>query len=204
MDVAPETVGCSVTTIDDDEYLTPIYSDRLALDLDLAQYRAGDGPCMAAAREHRHQRFDATEDGQRFPGFTEAARDRGVQSSISLPLTGTSQPAAINLYASSRTAFNDERPQAVASLLARCVSTLLARPDLEVSPADSRATAEEIEAAHARARLVARAEETLMSRHQLSRSAALNRLIERSRAERRSIFDIARETAEGMEIGVAP
>jgi len=196
LEVAPETVGCSVTSIDGDEYRTPIYANDLALDLDRAQYQAGDGPCMAAAREHRNQHFYAAEDGERFPGFTEAALNRGVHSSISLPLTGTPQPAAINLYGSSRTTFDDERPQAVAGLLARCVSALLARPDSDVRPADPPVSTDEVDAAQTRARLVTSAEEVLMSRHQLSRSAALNRLIGRSRAENRSIFVIAQETIE--------
>jgi hypothetical protein len=189
-------VGCSVTSIDGERYRTPIYSDSIALDLDRAQYQAGDGPCMAAAREHRPQHFDAASDRERFPGFTEAALERGVLSSISLPLLDTEQPSAINLYASSRTAFDDERPQAVAGLLARCVSALLVRPDVSADPADPPVRADDIQAAQARARLITEAEEALMSRHRLSRPQALSRLMQRSRAEYRSIFQIARETID--------
>lgn len=202
-DVAPETVGCSVTTIDDGHYRTPLYSDGLALDLDWAQYASGDGPCMAAAREHRQQNFHAESDSERFPGFTEAALERGVHSSISLPLIGTDQPSAINLYAWSRSAFDDERPQAVAGLLARCVSALLVRPDVPVRPAEAPVTADDVKAAQARARLITDAEEALMSRHGLSRSQALSRLMERSKVEYRSIFQIAQEVLDAAASAAA-
>ena len=192
-DVAPDTVGCSITTIEGDQYHTPVFSDGLALDLDRAQYEAGDGPCMAAARQQRHEYFDATTDGGRFPGFTEAAVERGVRSSISLPLAGTERSAAINLYGSSRYAFDAERPRAVAGLLARCVSALMTPAEGVHHALDAAVSASKMEAAQARARLVAEAETALMTRRAVSRTDALSLLIRRSRAEARSIFDVARD-----------
>jgi hypothetical protein len=202
-DVAPDTVGCSVTTIEGDRYRTPVFSAGLALDLDRAQYEAGDGPCMKAAREQRFEYFDATTDGERFPGFTEAAIERGVRSSISLPLPGPEHPAAINLYASSRYAFDAERPRAVASLLARCVSALLAPPERGRLGADDPVSAGRMEAAQARARLIGEAEAALMKRRSVGRAEALSLLIRRSRAETRSIFEVAREVVGDGEAGIA-
>lgn len=190
-DVAPDAVGCSVTTLDGDRYRTPVYSGQLALDLDRAQYEAGDGPCMAAAREHRFHNFDASTDGQRFPGFAEAAVERGVRSSISLPLTGPALRSAVNLYGSSRYAFDAERPRAVAGLLARCVAALMSPAEPAVQP-----PAERIETAQARARLIADAEAILMSKQSVQRREAMAILIRRSRAERRSVFQIASELVE--------
>jgi hypothetical protein len=202
-DVAPDTVGCSVTTIEGESYHTPVFSDALALDLDRAQYEAGDGPCMAAAREQRHEYFDSMTDGGRFPGFTEAAVERGVRSSISLPLAAIERPAAINLYASSRYAFDAERPRAVAGLLARCVSALMTPADGARQALDAPVSASKIEAARSRARLIAEAEAALMARRSVSRTDALSLLIRRSRAEARSIFDVAREVVGTGEAGFA-
>jgi len=202
-DVAPDTMGCSVTTLDGDEYHTPVYSDGLALDLDRAQYDAGDGPCMAAAREHRYQYFDPMTDGGRFPGFTEAAVERGVRSSISLPLTTADRFAALNIYASSRHAFDADRPRAVAGLLARCVSALLASAEGTRLAGDAPAAASKIEAAQTRARLIAEAEAALMTERSLSRADAFSVLTRRSRAETRSIFDVAREVVGAGEGGRA-
>lgn len=203
-DIAPDAVACSVTTIDGDRYHTPVSSDDLALDLDRAQYESGDGPCMAAAREHRDHSFDADTDRDRFPGFTEAAIARGVRSSISLPLTGPELPSAINVYGSSRYAFDAERPQAVAHLLARCVSALLARPELVGQVTAVPVSADRIEAAQARARLITEAEEALMARGSLSRPDAMTLLIRRSRAQRRSIFEVAHDALRTGEAEVAP
>jgi hypothetical protein len=204
-DVAPDTLGCSVTTIDGGRYHTPVFSNGLALDLDRAQYEAGDGPCMAAARGHQQQNFDVQTDGDRFPGFTEAAVECGVRSSISLPLTGPDLPSAINIYGSSRYAFDAERPRAVADLLARCVSALMSRPGLADLAVDAPMSAGRVEAAQARAQLIADAEAALMAAgRSVSRSAALNILIRRSRAENRSIFEVAHEVAEAGDAEVAP
>jgi hypothetical protein len=202
-DVAPDTVGCSVTTIEGDRYRTPVFSDEVALDLDRAQYLAGDGPCMAAAREQRHEYFDAMTDGDRFPGFTEAAVERGVRSSISLPLTGPELPAAINIYASSRYAFDAERPRAVAGLLARCVSALMVPVDGARLVGAAPAPAGRIEAAQARSRLIAEAQIALMQRRSVSRTDALTLLIQGSRAEARSIFDVARDVVGDGETEAA-
>jgi len=194
-DVTPDAVGCSITSLDRDGYHTPVYSDRLALDLDEAQYRSGDGPCMAAAREHLCQDFDAATDGDRFPGFTEAAVGRGVRCSISLPLSGTVQPSAINLYASSPQAFDADRPRAVAGLLARCVSAVLSRQ----LPAETGTPVPGLAAAEDQARLITAAETALANSRSLSRADALTMLMRRSHAEGRSIFDLAREVVRGTD-----
>lgn len=205
-EVAPEAISCSVTEIvDGARFRTPVASDQLALDLDRAQYESGDGPCVAAAREHQRQYFDAATDGQRFPGFTAAAVRRGVQSSISLPLTSADRSAALNLYATSRRAFDGERPQAVADLLARCVSVLLAR----VHPADQPveqvpAQDDRLRDAQARAQLIADAEAALITGRSLSRSEAMSLLIRRSRAEGRSIFEVARDVVRAGEAEARP
>ncbi|HST48124.1 GAF domain-containing protein [Jatrophihabitans sp.] len=196
-DVAPDAIGCSITTLDGERYFTPVSSGGLALDLDEAQYRSGDGPCMAAAREHRYHDFDAATDAARFPGFTEAAVERGVRSSISLPLTGTARPSAINLYGSSRHAFDAERPQAVASLLARCISTVLSRP-AATEPGGVVPSAR-LAAARDQAQLITAAETALMDSRSVSRPDALTMLMHRSRTEARSIFDLAREVVRDSE-----
>lgn len=193
-DVAPDTVGCSITTLDGNHFATPVSSGSLALDLDRAQYRAGDGPCMAAAREHQPHSFDAVTDGDRFPGFTEAAVERGVRSSISLPLTGPAIRSAINLYGASRYTFDAERPRAVAGLLARCVGTLMSRP--EQSNPVAAVPAARLEAAQRRSQLIVEAEDILMAVRSLDRPAAMTLLIRRSRAENRSIFEVAREVVD--------
>lgn len=204
-EVAPDAVSCSITEIaDGDRYRTPVYSDQLALDLDRAQYESGDGPCMAAAREHQRQYFDAASDGPRFPGFAAAAVKRGVQSSISLPLTSADRSAALNLYATSRYAFDGERPRAVADLLARCVSVLLSRAHTTDQPVTGPVRADRLHAAQERAQLIADAEAALMAGRSLSRPEAVTLLIRRSRAEARSIFEVARDVLRAGEAEVRP
>lgn len=204
-EVAPEAISCSITEIaDGDRYRTPVYSDQLALDLDRAQYESGDGPCMAAARERQRQYFDAATDGQRFPGFAAAAAERGVLSSISLPVPTADRSAALNLYATSRHAFDGERPRAVADLLARCVSVLLARAHITEGPVLEPPQDDRLQHAQARAQLIADAEAVLIADRSLSRSEAVTLLIRRSRDESRSIFEVARDVVRAGEAEVRP
>jgi hypothetical protein len=187
MSVAPDMAGCSVTQADGSGYRTPVTSNDLAVAVDRAQYDAGAGPCLTAAADAEIQRIDAMEDSG-YPGFAAAATLHGVQSSLSLPLTGGPEPAALNFYASTPAAFGPERPRAVADLLARCVTALM-----HGDPARTSATREDIVTAVAGRRLIRDAEDALMMSDRLSRADAYHRLALRSRVESRSIFDLARE-----------
>jgi hypothetical protein len=203
--ITPDAVSCSITEIaGGDEYHTPVYSDQLALDLDKAQYQSGSGPCMAAARERQPQHFDAATDVDRFPGFTEAARERGVRSSISLPLPSSRRSAALNVYASSRYAFDAERPRAVADLLARCVAVLMTPSDTEGLPGAAPVPEDKLQAARARARLIGQAGAVLTTERSLGDRDAMTVLMRRSRAEGRSIFEVAREVAGVCDAEPAP
>jgi hypothetical protein len=188
LDVAPQVIGCSITEITDLGYRTSASSGELPLHLDAAQYAAGDGPCLAAARTARsHHLVDLTTEPQ-FRVFAAAAVERGVLSSLSVPVVGASHPAAVNLYASSPGSFGAEQSRAIAAFLARCVRTVI----------DAGAAAEQDEdprlgAARERGREVARAQDRLIATGPLTRAAAFSRLIELSRVQHCSIHEVVRE-----------
>ncbi|MDQ1752984.1 MAG: hypothetical protein QOE71_4040 [Pseudonocardiales bacterium] len=199
LDVAPGTVGCSITELTDAGYRTPVTSGPLALELDQAQYAAGNGPCVVAARDGSGQRVDDMAVDLRYPEFALAAVGHGVRSSLSLPLVGTTRRAAINIYGSSPGAFDAARPQNVANLLARVIAALL-EGDAELASSSDQAAAseelaagsEELAAARSSGRMVGKAEDVLMSGEHLSRSEAFLRLARQARTENGSIFAVAR------------
>lgn len=192
LDVAPGSVGCSITQQLGEDYRTPVASGPLAMDLDLAQYRAGNGPCIAAARSGQHIRIKSMEAEADFPEFTAAAKRHGVQSSSSVPLLGSARPSALNLYASDPDAFDAERPAAVSSLLARCVTGLLQAGPVPPPPGEVPQLGSTVMAALAKRELVEGAQRVLMHRDGFTESAAFSWLALHSREQRQSIFEVAR------------
>jgi GAF domain-containing protein len=114
--VIPGEPVSSVTIVRDGHPVTIAASGHLARELDEAQYRSGDGPCLQAAVTGAPVTVADTRTDPRWPAVTALADARGCRSSLSYPLP--SQEAvtgALNLYSRSRQAF-DERTQ---GLLAR-------------------------------------------------------------------------------------
>jgi GAF domain-containing protein len=125
--LVPQAVGVSVTLLSGEGPHTPAYSEDSALDLDLVQYRLGDGPCLQAAEDGRPVRVDDARADDRWPGYLPAAVGRGSLSSLSVPLQVRSHPVgAVNLYATAADAFADPAVQQSATHLAGSVAAGLA------------------------------------------------------------------------------
>ena len=196
LDVAPDAVGCSITQLHGAEFNTPFASDELAMALDLAQYTAGTGPCVTAARNRQLQRVDDVTADSRFLAWAEVATARGVRSSLSVPLMSTDRPSAVNLYASTPEAFANGRSRAVATLLARCISTLLPQEAAPATSADDAALA----SARRDGRAVTEATEQLMRRDGTARSVAFDRLIRSAADSGRHVVDVAHELLSEDEV----
>ena len=184
--IAPAAVGCSVTEITESGYRSPVVANDLSLQLDLAQYDAEAGPCLTAASEGEIRRVTMASEGARYAHFASVAQRHGVLSSLSLPLFGAQQPAALNFYAETTSAFDPARSRQVADLLARCVTVLLQR-----GPVDRPVPVAALDAALTQRGRIRRAQDTLAARHPLSREDAFAELVRRSQAEARSIHDVA-------------
>jgi GAF domain-containing protein len=91
------------------EVQTLAASDDLARSADLAQYGAGEGPCMDALYEQRTVRLSDLETEQRWPNFSARARELGLGSMLAIQLYVTGcDLGALNLHSSKRNAFDDE------------------------------------------------------------------------------------------------
>jgi hypothetical protein len=115
-----------------------------------------------------------------------------VRSSLSIPLTGSPRPAALNLYAAAVNAFDGGPSRAGAGLLARCLGPVLAGEALE-----EELPAEMVDAALARRVGILQAQDTLSAQHQIGRQEALSMLIRRSQEENRSIHEVAEDVRGG-------
>jgi len=184
-DVAPGTVGCSLTELDRAAFRTPAASSQLALELDEAQYAEAAGPCVDAARARRPQQVDVMTEEPRFPVFCAAATQHGVRSSLSVPVAGRSLPTALNLYSTQRAAFASDRARGIADLLARVIGALSA-------PEDRRVGAEaDLAGATADGERVSAALELVMRRRTVDRAAAFAVLVADSRAREMGMRAVA-------------
>ena len=87
-------------------------------EIDRAQYRTGDGPCVDAFRNGEPYGIESTSQPGRWQAFRDSALRHGVRSTLSLPLIANAEPiGALNLYAEVEHAF-DEETQHVAELFA--------------------------------------------------------------------------------------
>ena len=97
---------------------TAIFTSPASPEIDAAQYETGEGPCLDAWRKQRAVLIDDTEDETApYRAFRAAARERGVRSTLSLPLLAPEGSlGALNLYAEVPHGFS-EHDQAVGTEL---------------------------------------------------------------------------------------
>jgi GAF domain-containing protein len=88
---------------------TSVFTDPQSPAIDQAQYEADHGPCLDAMRTGHVNRIDFTADDNRWPAFSRAAFEHGINSTLSLPLTALDHmpSGALNLYAREVAAFDD-------------------------------------------------------------------------------------------------
>jgi GAF domain-containing protein len=189
--------GCeaaSVTIIDGGQPGTFGSTSALATDLDAVQYRAGDGPCLTAAREGRVVRIDEIAADPRWPSFASAARALHVSSSLSVPI-GLPDPATlggVNFYGADPDAFDESDlkiARAFAAQASAVVSNALAYwSALEQASNLTRAMKHRAE--------IEQAKGILMGTQHCSAEQAFDLLRRASQRENRKLRDIAVEIVQ--------
>ncbi|MFW6188248.1 MAG: ANTAR domain-containing protein [Actinomycetota bacterium] len=106
-------VWCAVTLLRDGRVGTVASSNARAEVLDEIQYDCGDGPCLTAARQQLIVHAPDLAEGP-WPEYGQAAAAQGVHSAVAAPfdLPGPDK-AALNVYAGSRNAFDEDAIAAI-------------------------------------------------------------------------------------------
>ena len=106
---------------------TAAVSDAVAIEVDVAQYTANEGPCLDAARTSRMVRVDQLGAEERFCSFAPRAQDLGIQTVLSVPATVTGHLiGTVNLYATS--AFAPAAETAAAAIATQVTAAVGNRP----------------------------------------------------------------------------
>jgi GAF domain-containing protein len=103
---------------------TAAASDDYTLEIDKIQYETGEGPCLTALESGEPQFIEQISEETRWPRFSELASGHGLRSSASFPLPLEATPGALNLYARSERAF-DEDSVSIGEIFARQASIAL-------------------------------------------------------------------------------
>lgn len=97
--VIPGADIASVTLIRDGAPTTAVSTDQRAVEVDMAQYAVGHGPCLEAAATGKIVRVDVNTAHEQWPDFTRGALANGVASYLSAPLTVDAEHSgSLNLY----------------------------------------------------------------------------------------------------------
>nr|WP_033431986.1 GAF and ANTAR domain-containing protein [Saccharothrix syringae] len=186
----PDADLASVTVLRDGNPQSAAWIDEHTLAVDRAQYEAGEGPCLEAARSGRMQRVAVAEAADRWPAFAAAARGLGVGSYLSAPLLIDDEyQGSLNLYGL--------RPHGFRELDAALLGLYTAAAEAALRNASRylqarRQVAQLSDALTSRA-VIDQAKGILMAAHQVSADEAFTMLVDRSQRDNRKLRDLAED-----------
>jgi GAF domain-containing protein len=182
-----------ITLLVDGKLKTSVFSHPEVPEIDQAQYRTGDGPCVDAYRSGEVYRIESTREPGRWQDFRDSAARHGVLSTLSLPLkTDHTTIGAMNLYAEVEGAF-DEDDQRVAELFATQAAFLLANAQAYW---DARSLSENLEQAMESRAEIEQAKGIIMATTGVDADGAFEQLKAQSQYENVKVREIAREIVE--------
>jgi GAF domain-containing protein len=186
----PGAEAVSITLIREDQAFTAAYDGQMAMDADEMQYARGYGPCLDAGRAGELFLIADMGAEDRWPDYTRQASERGVGSSLSVPLPfqGASI-GALNIYSSRARAFRDA-DVALGEEAAAFVAIAVANAE-----AAARATsdAENLRRAMASRATIEQAKGILMERYKVTADQAFTLLTHASQRSNVKLRDVAEQ-----------
>jgi GAF domain-containing protein len=182
-----------ITLLVGDKLKTSVFSHPEVPEIDQAQYRTGEGPCVEAYRTGLPYRIESTVEPGRWQAFRDSAARHGVLSTLSLPLSvHDATLGAMNFYAEVEHAF-DEDEQRVAELFATQAAFLLANAQAYW---DARNLSENLEQAMASRAEIEQAKGIIMATMVVTADGAFEQLRHQSQYENLKLREIAREIVD--------
>ena len=185
----------STTLVRDDRAFTAAYTGQLAMDADELQYERGYGPCIDAGVTGTVLLVEDTRTETRWPDYIAHVRERGVASSLSLPIPVQTQVVgALNCYSRTPRAFTPEMVE-VGLELAGHLGVAIANA---VSHADALRMADDMRAAMASRAVIEQAKGVIMAQNRCDAEAAFAILSRASQARNRKLRDVAQDLVDGL------
>ena len=186
----PGSEATSITLIRDERAFTAAFDGQLAMDADEMQYERGHGPCLDAGRAGALFIVEDMRTEERWPDYARHAAERGVGSSLSVPLPfqGASI-GALNNYATRPRAFGAD-DVVVGEEVAAFVAIAVANAE-----AAARATQDvtDMRQAMVSRSVIEQAKGILMERYKVTAEQAFTLLTHASQRSNVKLRDIAEE-----------
>ena len=190
-----------VTLLDGGRPKTFAFTNEEASEVDQLQYSEGDGPCLSAYEEKKLIRVDSNRTEERWPVFTRRAVEKGVLSSLSVPLVVDDRGiGALNFYSHAENAFSDQ-DEAVASAFAEQAAVIMANAQAYWGAREHIMNLDE--AMRSRA-VIEQAKGILMAQTNIGPDEAFDVLRRASQRENRKLRDVATELVERTTRGAEP
>jgi transcriptional regulator with GAF, ATPase, and Fis domain len=166
---------------------TAIYTDEISPDVDEAQYRTNNGPCLDAFRTNAIVSLPSMMSGP-YEAFREACRTRGIGSTLSLPLTlGSTAVGAMNLYSRKTRGFSHDDVTR-ASLFANNAAIVLANATIL---REAHSLNEGLSDAMEHRSIIEQAKGIIMGTMRCSAELAIDQLVKQSQHENIKVRDVA-------------
>jgi GAF domain-containing protein len=183
-----EHVG--ITLFVDGKLKTSVFTHPEVPEIDQAQYRTGEGPCIEAYRTATRYLIRSTLEPGRWQEFRDSAARHGVLSTLSLPLrTHDGAIGALNLYAEAEDAFSEE-DQRVAELFVTQAAFVLANAQAYW---DARTLSENLQEAMKSRAVIEQAKGIIISTTGCDEDEAIRVLVQQSQSQNIKLRDIATE-----------
>ena len=197
--VMPGADATSITLIRDDRPYTAAYDGQIAMDADELQYERGYGPCLDAGRAGELFVVDDMATEQRWPDYAVHAAERGVGSSLSVPLPFQGATiGALNNYALRPHAFG-EADIALGEEVAAFVAIAVGNAEAAARASDDVLN---MRRAMASRGVIEQAKGILMERYKITAEQAFTLLTHASQRTNVKLRDVAEElTTTGVLTG---
>lgn len=172
---------------------TAAYSDERVVPIDEAQYETKQGPCLQAIQDNETFTIDDLEQEQRWPLFREKAFEKGLRSSMSIPLAvGDRTIGALNMYAFTERAFQNTDLGLAKTFAAQAAISLA---NVQVYESAVQLSEHLSEAMKTRA-VIEQAKGMIMLERHCSADEAFETLVAASQSRNKKLRDIAQEVVE--------
>jgi transcriptional regulator with GAF, ATPase, and Fis domain len=183
----------SVTLLRDDRPRTAAMTDDHALDVDIAQYQTGEGPCLESAKTGQVCRVAVAEVRQRWPQFAEATDGMGVRSYLSAPLfIDNEYHGSLNLYGMQSDGYR-ELDAALLELYTTAVEAALRTASRYVQ---ARKNADQLRMALNSRATIDQAKGIIMGAHGVPADQAFAMLVEQSQRDNIKLRSVAEQLIE--------
>ena len=197
-EVAGDVVECAVTVKIRRKPSTAAASSERALELDQLEQAFGDGPCITALRAMSPVFLNDVTSDLRWPGLNRQFAERGVYSSLGVPLEiSGGANAALNFFASKPAAFTPDVYAKAADFAAAAHNTL----QLSVRIDTALGRAEDLQKTMNSRTAIDVACGVIMAQNKCSQTEAMEILLKVSSHRNQKLRDVATALIERLSVG---